>query len=184
MTAASNDHLTDIQIYQILVDPSDLSETGKAHLAECSQCRTALDELHDDLQMVENLTLATTPKSTGNFRIHARQPRSPFSIFTGWQPFARLVASALALFIVIGAVLLLNPEQENHTVSEVTQTLDPDQLLSEIDELIETPFAPEFVLTTSADELDDDEDFMEYIVPVIENDPTTRTMVRKGELPC
>ncbi len=184
MTASTDDHLSDIQIFESLLNPADLSETGNAHLAECLQCQTALDELRDDLQNVENLALAAAPKPTGSFRIPTRQAIRPLSIFTGWLSFPRLVASALSLFLVVGALLLINPDQKNPTVSEISQALDPDQLLSEIDELVETPFAAEFVPTTSIDELDADDDFMEYIVPLIETDPITRTPGRKGELLC
>ena len=182
----------------MLLGPSDLPDNCKAHLAECSQCRTVLDELCDDLQTVENLVLATTPAPTGKFHLPVRQVKNPLSLFTGLRLFPRLTLSALALVLVIGVVLLINPGQENRIAYEASQTVDPDQLLSEIDELVETPFDLEFLLTTSTNELDADEDFMEYIVPgieyivpvieyivpLIDNDPITRTTGRKGEHLC
>jgi hypothetical protein len=133
---------------------------------------------------MEKLALATTPQSTGKFRLSAQLPRSPFSIISGMTPFSRLVTSAIALFLVIGAVLLFNPTQKNSTLYEAGQILTPDQLLSEIDELVEAPFTSEFLFTTSINDLDADEDFMEYIVPIIEDDPMTRITGKKGEYLC
>ncbi len=184
MTAKTDDHLTEDQIYQSLLDPSDLSESGKAHLLACSRCRTALDALSGELQTVGTLALAATPESTGKFRLPDQHPGSPFSILTGMPPFARVVASALALFLVIGVVLLVNPAHKNPILYEAGQILDPDQLLSEIDELVEAPFASEFLFTTSLNDLDADEDFMEYIVPLIDDDPITRISGKKGEYLC
>ena len=184
MTTTTDTHLSDSQIYQSLLDPSDLSESGKAHLLTCSQCRTALDALRGELQTMENLALATTPKSTGKFRLPAQDRRSPFSIISGMKPFPRLTTSAIALFLVIGAVLLIYPTQKNPSLYEAGQILNPDQLLSEIDELVEASFTSEFLYTTSVSDLDADEDFMEYIVPVIEDDPITRITGKKGEYLC
>jgi len=144
-----------------------------------------LDELGVDLQTVEYLALATAPEPTGKFHLPDRQARSPLSFITGMQPFPRLALSALAVVLLMGAVLLMNSGQENRPLYEASQTtVDPDQLLSEIDELVETPFAWEFQLTTSTNELDADEDFMDYIVPLIDNDPITRSTGRKGEYLC
>lgn len=198
MTVTSDDHLTEDQIFQMLLDPSDLSDNRKAHLTACSHCQTALDGLHDDLNQVEKLALETAPNSVGSFHLPAQQTRNPLSFFTAMRPLPRLVVSALALILLIGAVLFVNPGQENRTVFEIRHMADPDQLLSEIDALVETPFAPEFLLTTSVNDMDTDEDFMEYIVPIkeyivpfveyivppIENDPITRTTGRKGESLC
>lgn len=184
MTATSNDHLTEDQLLQKLLDPSDLSDNCKAHLAACSSCRIAVDSLHADLHQVHTLALATSPKSVGQFRLPSAHTKSVFSIWAGMPLFPRLVASAIALFLVIGAALLIKPGQENISVYEAGYTVDPDQLLSEIDELVETPFAPEFLLTISATEMDIDEDFMKTIVPIIENDPMSRTWGKKGESLC
>ena len=184
MTATTNDHLTDIQIYQMLLDPSDSSETSKTHLSTCPRCRVALDAIRDELQMVGNMARTTTPNSTGTFHLPARQSRNPFTIFIGMRPWPRLAVSALALFLVVGTVLLLNPAQIHRTAYETSQMPDPDQLLSEIDELVETPFASEFLLTTTTNEVDADEDFMEFIVPAVENDPMTRKTGKKGESLC
>ncbi len=177
-------HLTEVQIFQMLLDPSDLSETRKAHLAACSHCRAALEGLRDDLHQIENMALTTAPKSVGPIHLTARQASNPLTFFTGMRPLARLAVFALALVLVVGTVLFLNPGQKNHTVSDTHQTVDPELLLSEIDELVETPFAPEFQVTTSTSEIDGHEDFMQYIVPAIETDPITRSAGKKGESIC
>ena len=184
MSTTTDDHLSDNQVFQMLLDPADLPETQKAHLATCQQCRKALDRLQDDLQRVENLARATAPKPIGKFQLPIQQAKGPISFFSGLRPLPRLAVSALALLLVIGTVLFVAPGQKSDPIYEASQMIDPDQLLSEIDELVETPFAPEFLTVTSANDVNGDEDFMEYIVPIIENDPITRTLGKKGESLC
>ena len=104
MTAKTDDHLTEDQIYHSLLDPSDLSESGEAHLLACSQCRTALDALRGELQTMETLALAATPESTGKFRLPDQHPGSPFSIFTGMPPFARVVELARHIHRLLDAL--------------------------------------------------------------------------------
>jgi len=184
VTATTTVHLTDDQIIHLLLDPSDLPENLKVHLAECAQCRKALDGLWDDLRTVGNLARAATPAARGKFHLPARQIRRPLALFTGMRLFTRLAVSVIALVLLMGAFLLINPGPDIHNTSETSQAVDPDQLLSEIDELVESPVALDFLITTPTNELDADEDFMEFIVPVIDNDPITRSTGRKGELLC
>ena len=62
--------------------------------------------------------------------------------------------------------------------------IDPEQLLFDIDRLIENPLPQELQNMVSFTEIDSDEDFMEYIVPVTENDPLSNIPGKKGENIC
>ena len=64
------------------------------------------------------------------------------------------------------------------------QMIDPEQLLSDIDRLIENPLPQELQSMISIAEIDPDEDFMEYIVPQTENDPLSNKQGKKGENIC
>ena len=58
------------------------------------------------------------------------------------------------------------------------------QPLADIDSLIENPLPQGFQSMISFTEIDPDEDFMEYIVPITENDPLSNIPGEKGESIC
>jgi hypothetical protein len=97
---------------------------------------------------------------------------------------ARIAIPALLVLIVFTAALVLKPNQDKHIAFVAEQMIDPEQLLSDMDRLIENPLPQELQTLISITEIDPDEDFMEYIVPPAENDPLSNKQGEKGENIC
>ena len=186
LSAASKDHMTETQILQGIVDLSDLSDNQKAHLAACPVCKAEKDRLETTLLQLGSMARASAPEVTKRYVL----PDRPSGFLQGWffeaRPFVRIALPALLVLVVVMASFLLKPGQDKHIALVEQQIINPDQLLADIDTLIENPLPQELQSMVSFAEIDTDEDFMEYIVPEVdnENDPLSNMPGKKGESTC
>ena len=184
LIATSNKHLAEAQILQSLVDLSDLSGDQQAHLAACPVCMAEKNRLDRMLLQVGNMARASAPVVTSRPVLPDRHPGFLQRWFFDVRPLVRIAVPALLVLMVVTAVLVLKPDQDKHMSFVEKQTIDPEQLLSDIDRLIENPLPQGLQSLISIAEIDPDEDFMEYIVPTTENDPLSNISGKKGENIC
>jgi hypothetical protein len=147
-------------------------------------CGAEKDRLERMLFQVGSMARASAPTVI-------RRPVLPdkhSGFLQGWffelRPLLRIALPALLVLMVITAALVLRPEQDKRLAYVTEQKIDSEQLLSDIDRLIEDPLPQELQTLISIAEIDPDEDFMEYIVPPIENDPLSNKQGKKGENIC
>jgi len=184
LTATSNKHLEEAQILQAIVDISDLPDDQQAHLAACPVCLAEKGRLDRMLLQLGNMARASAPAVTGRPVLPDRRPGFLQRWFFSARPSVRIAVPALMVLMVATAALVLTPDQDKHVFFVEEQTIDPEQLLSDIDGLIDNPFPQELQTMISIVEIDPDEDFMEYIVPTIETDPLSNVPGKKGEDIC
>ena len=184
MTTTPNEHLAEAQILQAIVDLSDLSDDQQAHLAVCPVCVAEKDRLNRMLLQVGKMAKACAPAVVSRPVLPGRYSGFLQRWFFEVRPFVQIAVPALLVLIIITAVLVLKPDQDMHIAAVDEQMIDPEQLLSDIDRLIENPLPQELQTMVSFAEIDPDEDFMEYIVPMIENDPLSNIPGKKGENIC
>jgi hypothetical protein len=184
LTATSNKHLGEAQILQALVDLSDLSGDQQAHLATCPVCMAEKTRLDRMLLQLGNMAKASVPAVIPHPVLQDRRPGFRPGWFFQARPLVRLAVPALLVLVVVTTALFLRPGQDTHMAFVEKQTIDPQQLLSDIDSLIENPFPQGLQSMISIVEIDPDEDFMEYIVPTTENDPLSNLVGKKGEHIC
>lgn len=184
MTAPSNAHLAEAQILRAVVDPSDLSNDQQAHLTGCPVCMAEKNRLDRLLFQVGKMARASAPAVASRPVLADRRPVLLPGRFFKVRPLVRIAVPALLILIVVTAALVLKPDQDMHVTFVGEQMIDPQQLLSDIDRLIENPLPQELQTMISITEIDPDEDFMEYIVPATENDPLSNTPGKKGDSIC
>ena len=184
LTAIPNEHLTEAQILQAIVDLSDLSDDQQVHLTACPVCVAEKDRLDRMLLQVGNMAKASVPSVVSRLVLPDRYPGFLQRWFFEVRPFVRIAVPALLVLVIITVALVLKPGQDMHTAFVEEQMIDPEQLLIDIDRLIENPLPQGLQSLVSFAEIDSDEDFMEYIVPVIENDPLSNIPGKKGENIC
>ncbi len=184
MTATSSKHLAEAQILQAIVDLSDLSDDQQAHLRACTVCGAEKDRLERMLFQVGSMAKASAPTVIRRPVLPDKGPGFLQEWFFELRPLVRIAIPALLVLMVVTAALVLKPDQNKHMAYVTEQMIDPEQLLSDIDRLIENPLPQELQTMISIAEIDPDEDFMEYIVPQTENDPLSNKQGKKGENIC
>ena len=184
MTAKATEHLADNLILQAIVDPSDLSDPQQTHLAACPVCGAEKKRLEEMLLRLGNMAEASVPAVTGRPVLPESRPAWLQGRFFEIRSLARIAVPALVVLIVMTAVFVLNPGRDMHRASVDVRVMDPEQLLSDMDRLIENPLPQELQVMVSFAEIDPDDDFMDYIVPITENDPLSGLPGVKGENIC
>ena len=184
LTATSKKHLAEAQILRAIVDLSELSHAQQAHLASCGACMAEKSRLEKMLLQLGNMARTSAPAVMSRPVLPDSRPGLRPGWFLGVRPLVRIAVPALLVLIVVTAALVLKPDQDRHVTLVQEQMIDPEQLLSDIDRLIENPLPQEFQTMISIAEIDPDEDFMEYIVPTTENDPLSNIAGKKGEILC
>jgi len=184
LTATSSEHLAEAQILQAIVDLSDLSDDQQAHLKACSVCGAEKDRLERILFQVGSMARASAPTVIHRPVLPDKHPSFLQEWFLELRPLVRIAIPALLVLMVITTALVLRPEQDKRFAYVTEQKIDPEQLLSDIDRLIENPLPQELQTLISIAEIDPNEDFMEYIVPPTDNDPLSNKQGKKGESIC
>jgi hypothetical protein len=179
-----NEHLAEAQILQAVVDLSDLSDDQQAHLSVCPVCIAEKESLDRMLLQVGNMARTSVPAVVGRPVLPDRHSGFLRGRFFEVRPFVRVAVPALLVLIVITAALVLKPDQDTHMAFVEEQMIDPGQLMFDIDRLIENPLPQGLQTLVSFTEIDPDEDYMEYIVPITENDPLSNLPGKKGESRC
>jgi hypothetical protein len=184
VTANPNEHLTEAQILRAIVDQSDLSDVQQAHLADCPVCMAEIDGLDQTLHRFGNLAMASVPETLSRPVLRDRDSGSQQRPFFDVRPFFRIAVPVFLVLIIVTTALVLRPDQDTNIASLDNQVIDPEQLLADIDSLIENPLPQGFQSMVSFTGIDPDEDFMEYVVPITENEPLSNKPGEKGESIC
>ncbi|MBW1865397.1 MAG: hypothetical protein JRI64_07185, partial [Deltaproteobacteria bacterium] len=154
------------------------------HLTACPVCVAEKDRLDRMLLQVGNMAKASAPAVVSRPVFLDRYSGFLKKWLFGVRPYVRIAVPALLILVIVTAALVLKPGQDMHIAFVEEQMIDPEQLLSDIDRLIENPLPQGLQAIVSFTEIDPDEDFMEYIVPVTENDPLSNIPGKKGENIC
>lgn len=184
MTAKPNEHLAEAQILQAIVDLSDLSDAQRAHLVDCPVCMAEINGLEQGLDLVGNMARASVPEPLSRPVLTNRYSGSLQRPFFNVGPLFRMAVPVFLVLIIVTATLVLRHDSYTNTASLEIQMIDPEQLLADIDSLIDNPLPQEFQSMVSFTGIDPDEDFMEYIVPITENEPLSNIPGVKGESIC
>ena len=184
MATPSNKHMDETQILKAIVDLSDLSSDQQAHLTACPECLAEKAHLDKMLLQVGKMAKASVP----NVVRRPVLPNRSSNFLQKWifnvRPLVRITVPALLVLIIATAAFVLKPDQDVHIAIVEEQMIDPEKLLSEMDSLIENPLPQGLQTMVSFVEIDPDEDFMETLVPVVENDPLSNIPGKKGENIC
>lgn len=178
-----NQHLDESWVLKAIVDPNDLSDSQKAHLETCNECTSRVEQIEGSLEQFGHQSRESVPKYDGRFVLPAEHLKTGLN-FHFIRPFYRIAIPALVAVIIVVAVFFPKPDHTTQVASVPPLVEDAEQLLSEIDLLIENPLPMGLQTMVSFTELDTDEDFMQYIVPNVEDDPLTNRSGKKGVRIC
>ena len=175
MKATNSYHLSEEEIIIAVVDTADLDRSQQQHLAQCSQCRSQIKAMNDDLTNMGRIAESISPPVTKPFRApSARKDRM------GWLPLGRKLTAGLAVAIacvVVGGLFWQN-QLSNRRQQFAREMLEAEQLMHQVNLLVENPL-PETIMTIGAEGMDEhDEDFFRFLIP---DENANTTISRKGK---
>ncbi len=153
-------HLTEDEILSALVDERDLDSELKDHLASCSLCREALATQRQSFSALGTRARKYTPEMVRPIRI-PQEPVPRRLHFGDLKPvLGAAVAACLLVAVLYGGWMRFAPDRSG-------------LLIEDVDRLVENAMPVEFQNLLGEELFRAEEDFMEFIIPPLENGDDT-----------
>lgn len=178
-------HLNQQQIIQAIVDTSDLTDSQKAHLSTCPRCGDRVNQLDTALARMGAMAEQSVPETTRPLVLATEKQGLLQRLAWNWRPYLRVAVPVMVVLIIAVASVIVKSRYDEHMLAlEEQDLMAAEQLMTEIHMLIENPLSADIQTLISIVETESDEEFIQYILPTIENDPLSNMPGKKGEFIC
>ena len=177
MKTTGNGHLNEDQIIHAFIDQAQLPTDKKAHLEHCSQCRSRVDQLAQDLKQLGRMAERHAPLPKRSFHLPVKETRRPLRRWS--VGLAAAAAATLCLAIWWETPQDLQPVATNQTVSVLENN---GELMSTVQALSENALPEVYMDIVGDSDLDLTDEFIDYVVPDsdLENDLLGNQNKNKG----
>jgi hypothetical protein len=173
-------HLGENDILRAVIDDTDLSQSMKQHLDECSHCRLQIEHLQQELARLGRLTKRYAPEPRRRVSVATDRRRW---LFLNWK-FAFGAAAVAAAVIVVWATVLIHSQQPANVGILGQNMVEAERLMTEVDGLVENALPPVYLKIVGETDLNPDEEFLEFLIPDPENAPRISALTMKGPARC
>ena len=182
MTIHSPDerHLGEDHILQAVIDDTDLPMLQQQHLAECSRCQADRDRLEIELAHLGQMAERYAPEPLKRIRVADEKVKAPFAI----RGFAFSAAAVAAVIIVAWATFLIRSQQPGRIGNLAKDMVEAERLMTEIDVLVENALPQVYLEIVGETNLNLDEDFIDFLIPINEGAPRISALAKKGSRLC
>ncbi len=176
-------HLNETQLLQAVTDEAELHNNMRDHLADCPLCRADKQQLEQDLKRLGQLAGHFTPSPLRKIHLPTKESSSLIHWAWNWSPVLRMAISAAIIIMVMwpGVIKYSSKEGDQMMSSEIWHT---DQLMEEVALLTENAL-PEVYQAISGEHYSGiDEEFIQFVVPSIEDESLSQNQRTKGVTIC
>ncbi len=177
-------HLSEDQILRALVDESDLSESMREHLSTCPSCRARRERLEEDLGCLGRMAERFAPSPEKRISLPEKYPASTARWFWNWRTAFGTVVMATLVIVIVWSSVLFRTIPETGTIISIEEPWATDGLMAEVSVLSENVLPPVYLDLTGDSDTGFDEEFIEFVVPTVENISSHYDSKIKGGLLC
>jgi hypothetical protein len=176
MNINAQQHLSEKQVLQAIVDEMHLSAKTRRHLHQCPDCRHEMEETDKEFRQLGETArrLSPMPKRRPGLPVqtHEKMFRLPIPA----------VAVSFVLLLLIGWwVIPLNPPVDTGSQFIAhTDLWEDETLMSEISQLTDNALPEPYTALISESITETEYDYMEYLVPSADDEPVSRRTDKKG----
>ena len=179
MSTEKGRHLDEEQIIRAVVDEIDLDPRLQGHLSACPLCRAEKERLEKDLERLGRMANRFTPSSRKRVSLPVEDPRRSRRWSWGWRPaFAMAVSAVVVASLLWSTMLRTTPEGRMEMLIQEMQ--EDERFMSEVDIFVENALSPVYLDISGAAEEDVYEEFLEFIIPFIDNKTQSHHLRKKG----
>lgn len=168
-------HLDEDQIIRAVVDEGQLSLSSRNHLDHCDQCSARKSNLEKDLARLRKAAEQFVPLPRGRLNLREAQKPDPMRWLWNWRTIS---GAAIAVAVLVMIVWWTGQQQgrfespggANLIASDINKS---ESLMTEISILSENALPQVYLDIAVESEPDSAEEFIDFIVPLIENDSLT-----------
>jgi len=177
-------HLSREQLLSGVVDATDLPPALQNHLADCPQCRLAASHIERELEVLGRAAHRYVPATRKPMTVPQERSRSRAAWLRQWGGSVAMAATALLLIFFVWGSGRMGGFQADGTRDLALEDQEAETLIRDIRMLLDESI-PQVYLEICADsELEFDDTFVEYIMPVGEDSPPPLISERKGVELC
>ena len=185
MSPKESSHLDDDQLLTAVVDEAELPASAREHLSECVRCLNQKAGFEQDLTRLGQLAQRFVPSSPKrHVSISLKEPRGPYWRGQGWR-IGRTVAMATAAVVAglwLSILFISSPERRMADLNQ--QMWEDHRLMTEISLLEENALPPVYFDIAGESYSDFDEEFMQFVVPSIDNEIRSDNLETRGTVLC
>jgi hypothetical protein len=181
MKSQNQAHLNEEQIIRAVIDQKELAGADRQHLLECRLCNKKVAWFKDELQELGENAGLSVPPLTKNITL-PREELTPVSHKSSWLPSFGVAAMAgLVLFFYFLGIESMSPRLTPFQSSEAL--VEDEYLMEEIFQMVENPLSDELYEITG-DNGGFDEEFLQFVVPDIQDDFQSENFIQGGIKQC
>ena len=162
-------HLDEDQILRAVVDEADLPRSVREHLSTCPLCRANKEQLEQDLNRLGRMAERFTPLPGKRVSLPEPKPRGGMDWVWNRRVAFGITAMTALLIIFVWWSPLLRTIPETGTGTLIQEFWESDQLMTDVSMLVENALPPVFLDITGESDSEFDEEFMQFVVPPVEN---------------
>ena len=169
MNPNNKHHLSEKQLIQALVDPADLPETARAHLAACSQCLADRNGFEHELVNLAQKAEQNVPLPQRRIILPAKKVKTPLRYFFAWRNLVATAATVTAVFLVVWSISMLRNLSQPGGDNLAAEIMEAEKLMTEVNTLVDNAL-PTIYLEISGEKLPNyDEEFYRFLIPTIKD---------------
>ena len=186
MNNEKNHHLNEEQIIRAVVDESELSVSVRQHLGNCNQCRVRKAHLEQNLARLGQAARQFAPLPRKRLNLKTSETSHSIRWSWNWKTALGTTLATAALFIFMwwasqGRELFETSGRENVIANDVKAS---ESLMTEVSILSENALPQEYMDIAAETESLINEEFINFIAPLIEDDSLTFIPGKKGVRLC
>ena len=186
MNKGKNHHLNEDQIIRAVVDESELAASTRQHLDNCNQCRAQKAHLEQNLERLGQAARQFAPLPRKRLNLKASQISPTIRWSWNWKTALVTTMAAAALFIIMwwasqGREMFDTSGRENVIADDAKAS---ESLMTEVNILSENALPQAYMDIAVETELEFNEEFINFIAPLIEDDSLTFIPGKKGAGLC
>ena len=162
-------HLDEDQLIWAVVDEAELSIPARDHLSVCSMCQARKERLEKELARLGQLAEHLAPFHKGRVVLPREQPKASFGWLWNWRVALAAGAAATGVIVVALWFALLMTTPENRVAPLAREIWEDERLMADVRMHEANALSPVHLDITGDSYLVLDEEFMEFVVPAIED---------------
>ncbi len=177
-------HLDEDKLLWAVVDETELPLTLQEHLSTCPQCRAAKERLEQSLVRLGQGAERFAPLPRKRVSLPVEKPRS--SIWWSWsrRSYIGVAVTVTLMIVIVWWSALFRTTSEDSEDMLAREMWEADRVMTEASMLVENALPPVYLDICGKSDPDYDEEFMQFLIPPIENEQLSYDAWRGGVELC
>lgn len=177
-------HLDEDELIWAVVGEAELPPTLQEHLSTCSRCRANQERLEQDLARLGQIAERFVPSPRRPVSLPLERPRRFIGRSWDWQAYVSAAAAVALVFIFLwwSPMFRNTPGDKNNMVARDME--ESERLMTEVSMLVENALPDVYLDISAESESGLDEEFMQFVVPPVEDETLSYDPERRGALLC